>query len=189
MGLLESVKQEPIILGTNVTTDVVGVRQIIGAIDTTLRLAIDVSTPLAVYLQAIIDRNTTAYRQYEPVFNTIADVSSTYGIQCSDAKFRTDNFADIQRRAMQLTQKSPTWAQLYVPAYVACSACKSHANGSYEGDFIASTRHPILFIGSPFDVRTPIEGAYNASAGFDGSLVLQHNGLGVSRYNQKHLYM
>lgn len=185
LHLLESVKQEPIIMGTNATTDVVGMRQIIGAIDTTLRLAIDASIPLAVYLQAIIDRNTTAYRQYEPVFNTIVDVSSTYHIRCSDATFRTDSFAEIQHRASELTQKSPTWAQLYIPAYVACSAWKSHAKGNYEGDFKASTRHPILFIGSPFDGRTPIEGAYNASAGFDGSVVLQHNGLGVSRPNQR----
>jgi hypothetical protein len=180
LGLLETVKQEPIIMGTNATTDVVGMRQIIGAIDSTLRLTIDVSAALAAYLQAIIDRNTTTYRRYEPVFNTVVDVSSTYGIRCSDSTFRTDNFTEIQHRAEQLTQKSPTWAQLYIPSYTACSAWRSHARGNYMGNFEASTRHPILFIGSPFDIRTPIEGAYNASAGFDGSVVLQHNGFGVS---------
>lgn len=185
LHLLESVKQEPIIMGTNATTDVVGMRQIIGAIDTTLRLAVDASIPLAVYLQAIIDRNTTSYRQYESVFNAIVDVSSTYGIRCSDATFRTDNFANIQHRATELIRKSSTWAQLYIPTYATCSAWKSHAKGNYEGTFRASTRHPILFIGSPFDGRTPIEGAYNASAGFNGSVVLQHNGLGVSRPDEK----
>lgn len=185
LNLLDSVKQEPIIMGTSATTDVVSVRQIIGAIDSTLRLTVDVSIPLAVYLQAIIDRNTTAYRRFEPVFNTIVDVSSTYGIRCSDATFRTENFTEIQQRAEQMTQKSPTWAQLYISSYAACSAWKSKARGSYEGNFQASTRHPILFIGSPFDGRTPIEGAYNASAGFDGSIVLQHNGLGVRQNIQK----
>ena len=142
LNLVEYVKQEPIISATKANTFVFVMRQIIGAIDTTLRLAIDASIPLATYLQAIIDRNTTAYRQYEPVFNTIFDVSSTYGIRCSDTTFRTDSLAEIQYRATQLAQKSPTWAQLYIPAYTACSTWKSHAKGNYEGTFSASTRHP-----------------------------------------------
>lgn len=50
----------------------------------------------------------------------------------------------------------------------------------YTGDYKAKTKNPILIIGSLYDLRTPLVSAKNASAGFEGSVVLQHNGLGLS---------
>ena len=41
------------------------------------------------------------------------------------------------------------------------------------------TKNPFLFVGSPFDPLTPLASARNVSAGFEGSVVLQHNGYGV----------
>ena len=37
-----------------------------------------------------------------------------------------------------------------------------------------------MFVGGPFDPVTPLISAYNMSTGFEGSVVLQHNGYGVS---------
>ena len=48
----------------------------------------------------------------------------------------------------------------------------------YRGNFQVKTRHPILFVNGEFDVSTPISGAYNASAAFEGSIVLAHDGYG-----------
>ncbi|KAL8994483.1 MAG: hypothetical protein Q9169_005556 [Polycauliona sp. 2 TL-2023] len=55
------------------------------------------------------------------------------------------------------------------------------AKGAYLGDFKAKTRNPMLFVGGALDPLTPLPNAYNASAGFDGSVVLEHGGYGVSR--------
>jgi hypothetical protein len=62
-----------------------------------------------------------------------------------------------------------------------CSQWKIQAKERYEGDFRAKTRNPVLLIGSPYDGRTPISGAFAANKTLEGSVVLQHNGLGVSR--------
>lgn len=62
-----------------------------------------------------------------------------------------------------------------------CSQWKIQAKERYEGDFRAKTRNPVPLIGSPYDGRTPISGAFAANKTLEGSVILQHNGFGVSR--------
>ncbi|KAL8754812.1 MAG: hypothetical protein Q9199_004083 [Rusavskia elegans] len=52
------------------------------------------------------------------------------------------------------------------------------AKGAYLGDFRVKTRNPLLFVGGALDPLTPLPNAYNASAGFEGSVVLEHGGYG-----------
>ncbi|KAI4224594.1 MAG: hypothetical protein L6R36_004547 [Xanthoria steineri] len=52
------------------------------------------------------------------------------------------------------------------------------AKGAYLGDFRVKTKNPILFVGGRLDPVTPLPNAYNASAGFEGSVVLEHGGYG-----------
>jgi len=48
------------------------------------------------------------------------------------------------------------------------------------GDFRVKTKNPVLLIGSTYDPVTPIASAHNVSAGFEGSVVLERGGFGVS---------
>ncbi|KAK8047277.1 hypothetical protein PG996_015341 [Apiospora saccharicola] len=59
-----------------------------------------------------------------------------------------------------------------------CARWPMLAKGRYEGDFRVRTRHPILLIGNAADPVTPMASARNASAGFAGSVVLEHKGFG-----------
>lgn len=60
-----------------------------------------------------------------------------------------------------------------------CSAWQLNARGKYRGTFTnIRTRTPILFVNSRYDPATPVESARNASAGFVGSRVLEHNSPG-----------
>jgi hypothetical protein len=59
------------------------------------------------------------------------------------------------------------------------------AKERYTGGFEdLKTKNPLLFIGSPFDPITPLPSARNASAGFMGSVVLQHDGYGHTSISQ-----
>jgi hypothetical protein len=42
------------------------------------------------------------------------------------------------------------------------------------------TKKPVLLVGTSYDPATPIASAFNMSAGLEGSVVLRHNGYGVS---------
>lgn len=46
-------------------------------------------------------------------------------------------------------------------------------------DFQGDTAHPILFIGNMADNVTPLQSAFNNSARFPSSVVLQQNSYGV----------
>ncbi|KIW20228.1 hypothetical protein PV08_00803 [Exophiala spinifera] len=60
----------------------------------------------------------------------------------------------------------------------ACSTWKQKAKEIYSGNFRVKPRSPILFVGNTYDPVTPLASALNTSAGFGGSVVLQHNGYG-----------
>ena len=57
------------------------------------------------------------------------------------------------------------------------------AKERYTGGFSdIKTKNPLLFVGNTYDPLTPFVSAQNASAAFEGSVVLQHDGYGVSSY-------
>jgi hypothetical protein len=185
-SLKEEVKFRPIILGSNITTDLVTVRDVIEGFSGPLRALINSAVPLAEYLNAIFTRNATGYRQWRPVVNPVATINpgllnfdNSQAIRCSDAVYRADTLEEIQPRVDKLLNASRLFGDAYTPGYLGCSQWKMNAKGRYEGDWHAKTRYPVMLIGSPYDMRTPLVGAQNMSAGLEGSVVLQHNGLGV----------
>ena len=183
--LLDAVKFEPIVLGNNITTDVVTAAEIVGGINIALRIAIDYAIPLAGYLNAILDRNSTAYHIYRPIVlfgteSTSAASDAVLAIRCSDSVFRTDNLDTLKPRVERLLSESRFFGDSYTASYMQCAQWPFHAKGRYEGEFTAKTKNPALIIGSQYDLRTPLVSAQNVSAGLEGSVVLQHNGLGVS---------
>ena len=59
---------------------------------------------------------------------------------------------------------------------------KFNAKERYEGDFQVTPREPVLVIGNTWDGLTPLRSAHNVSSGFEGSVVLEVNGHGVSEF-------
>lgn len=102
---------------------------------------------------------------------------SIHGIRCSDATFQVSS-PEEYLPILQAQEASTEGFQAVYAAVWPCAAWKMPSAEQYRGDFKAKTRHPILFVNGEFDVATPISGAYNASAGFEGSVVLAHNGYG-----------
>ncbi|KAI4864053.1 TAP-like protein-domain-containing protein [Hypoxylon rubiginosum] len=101
------------------------------------------------------------------------------GIRCGDKRRRTGDVADLAPDFAQYRRQSRwfwDWAWGY---YVTpCAQWKFSARERYEGDFRVKTRSPLLFVGNTFDPVTPLVSARNMSEGFEGSVLLTHNGHG-----------
>ena len=61
-----------------------------------------------------------------------------------------------------------------------CAQWQFVGKDRYEGDFRVKTKKPILFIGNTYDPVTPLASAKAMSEKFEGSVVLERGGYGVS---------
>lgn len=110
------------------------------------------------------------------------------GIRCGDklaSGFEADydNFVEMYNRNLEM---SPLWGDGAAGTLVAtCAHWKAPAKEVYKGDFKVKTKNPLLWLGSPFDPVTPLASAVNMSSGFDGSVVVQHNGLGHCSFTHR----
>ncbi|KDN66633.1 putative TAP domain-containing protein [Colletotrichum sublineola] len=108
-----------------------------------------------------------------------ASPDAVIGIQCGDKIVRVetlDAFLPIAERQFGISR---ILGDGQTAMGMVCAQWRLPAKGQYTGDFRSKTRHPILFIGNTADPITPLASAQNASAGFEGSVVLQANGYGV----------
>ncbi|KAI0893058.1 TAP-like protein-domain-containing protein [Annulohypoxylon nitens] len=101
------------------------------------------------------------------------------GIRCGDKKLRTDDFADLTPD-LDAYQKTSKWFWGWGWGYyvMPCAQWKFYAKERYEGDFNVKTSFPMLVVGNTWDPVTPLVSAKNMSAGFEGSVLLTHNGHG-----------
>ncbi|KAF7681055.1 hypothetical protein GT037_000031 [Alternaria burnsii] len=185
LDLKESAKHLPIVMGPNVTTDIATYEKIAEASDTALRSGLLLGPYLAGYLNSIMIHDTPEYDHTQYLANrsmilrdSTFNADSTQTIRCSDAMLRAEELADIEHRVQNLTDLGDWNSDYIISSYILCSRWKIQAKERYEGDFGAKTRNPVLLIGSPYDGRTPISGAFAANKTLEGSVVLQHNGLG-----------
>jgi hypothetical protein len=188
LGLSERAKRQPIVMGPNVATDIVTYDKIAEASDTALRMGLAAGPFLAGYLNSVMIRDTPEYNYTQYLVNSsmivrtgVLNADNTQLIRCSDSMFRAEELADIEDRVEEITSLGDWHSDFIIGSYMMCSLWKIKAKERYEGDFKAKTKHPVLLIGSPYDNRTPISGAYAANKTLEGSVVLQHNGLGVSQ--------
>lgn len=114
------------------------------------------------------------------LFNTWNPATEAYqGIRCGDQKFRAADPGALDGYYAAQTALSPRLAgDIGLATTMQCARWPLAAKGRYEGDFRVRTRHPILLIGNAADPVTPMASAVNASAGFEGSVVLEHKGYG-----------
>lgn len=101
------------------------------------------------------------------------------GIRCSDALWQADSAEDILDQVKYQANISSFSDTMYGHTWI-CAAWRMRAKERYRGNFKAKTNFPILFVNGEYDVATPMISAVNASAGFEGSVLLTHGGYGVS---------
>ncbi|KAI1099023.1 TAP-like protein-domain-containing protein [Jackrogersella minutella] len=101
------------------------------------------------------------------------------GIRCGDKKLRSDKLADLEPD-FEKYRRSSSWFWDWAWGYyvMPCAQWKFEAKERYEGDFRVNTSYPVLFVGNTYDPVTPLVSARNMSSGFEGSVVLTHNGHG-----------
>ncbi|KAK8135816.1 proteinase [Apiospora sp. TS-2023a] len=114
------------------------------------------------------------------LFNTWNPPTEAYqGIRCSDQSFRAADPRALDAYYAAENRLSPRLAgDIGLATQMQCARWPMLAKGRYEGNFRVRTRHPILLIGNAADPVTPMASARNASAGFAGSVVLEHKGFG-----------
>lgn len=104
-----------------------------------------------------------------------------FGIECSDKAPRASNLSDLTPYIKELYQKG-YFADDQTITFTRCSQWRMAAKEIYSGNFQVKTAKPILIVGNTYDPVTPLVSAQNVSETFEGSVLLQHNGYGVSDY-------
>lgn len=102
------------------------------------------------------------------------------GIHCGHKSLREKRLEDVLPIVEALYNESFILGDNVGMVPLTCASWLIDAKERYEGGFDdIRTKNPLLFIGNTFDPLTPLVSAMNASAGFVGSVVLQHDGYGV----------
>ena len=141
---------------------------------------------LAAALNGILTENLTAVPALEAILaqSTIFPSNgyeSGQGIRASDVSLRTNNLTTLYPLIQKAFGISELLGDYLVSPALHYAQWRFKAKGGYQGAFCdVRTRNPVLFVGNTFDPLTPLISARNASAGFVGSVVLEHGGHGVS---------
>lgn len=114
---------------------------------------------------------------------TGAEPDALYAIKCSDTVARAKEREEVMPDIEYLLQASNTFGPLFPSAAMLCAQWPFEAKERYDGGFDnIKTPNPVLFIGNTFDAATSIDSAYNMTAAFDGSVVVEQKGFGVSAW-------
>ncbi|KAF7504150.1 hypothetical protein GJ744_002619 [Endocarpon pusillum] len=105
-------------------------------------------------------------------------VDSINGIRCSDALWRASSPEEILDQVEYQATVSESFSDVGYDFTWSCAAWKMEAKEQYTGNFSVKTKFPILLVNGAFDVAIPLVSAFNASAGFEDSVVLIHGGYG-----------
>lgn len=105
------------------------------------------------------------------------------GIRCGDNVTPNMGFDDAVPITESCHERSPLLGDDCDRELFVCSQWKVRAKERYHGSFKVKTKNPILLIGNSFDPTTPLVSARNVSETFEGSVVLEQKGYGVSLPN------
>lgn len=134
-------------------------------------------------LYGLLHRNTTLFTTLNSEISSAAgnlgEVNA--GIRCSDNDIRAQNRSEVMPVVEAMYNSSFSVGDIQAGLPLGCASWRFRAKERYTRGFTnITTKSPLLFIGNTFDPVTPLVSAQNASAGFEGSVVLQHDGHGVS---------
>ncbi|THY90530.1 hypothetical protein D6C92_06713 [Aureobasidium pullulans] len=104
-------------------------------------------------------------------------------ISCTDSEDRTNTTKEEYWNYTQAMMKqSKTMGDSFTNR-LACTQWHARDSWRYEGNFNATTAHPILLLGNVVDPVTPLRNAYKMSKGFRGSVVLASDIVGHTSLN------
>ena len=116
---------------------------------------------------------------YRPGFED----ESLQGIRCGDKWKRASGIEDVIpeiEQAANISWIGGNAAFDHSMYTMPCARWRLDAKERYMGDFRVKTKNPVLLVGSTYDPVTPLVSAHNISDGFEGSVVLERGGFGVS---------
>jgi hypothetical protein len=147
---------------------------------------------MATALEALLAGNVTEFAR---IYNNFIDLGliltltpdeSPFAITCGDKELPEQTFSEMAPVFEALEEESRL---LGSHGHILAAICQNwdiQAKERYTGNFEATTRHPMLIIGNTFDPATPLRSAQNVSASFEGSVVLENGGFGVSQRLLQH---
>ncbi len=107
-------------------------------------------------------------------------IQALAGIHCSDRVNRLSSLEAYMPVQQRLGNISRVMGPAEAPVAMTCAQWQIDAKERYQGSFQVAPRKPVLLVGNSYDGHTPIVSARNVSSGFEGSIVLEVNGYGVS---------
>ncbi|KAF1812214.1 hypothetical protein P152DRAFT_436309 [Eremomyces bilateralis CBS 781.70] len=143
-------------------------------------------TLLVAALEAVLTRNVTTLAlalsaQHGSAEPAVANASpeAQQGIKCGDKFLRSDDVGPLEASLRdEIYKASARFGDAATLDMTGCARWDFEAKERYDGDFQVKTSYPALIIGNTWDPVTPIKSAFNISSGFEGSVVLRHNGHG-----------
>ena len=185
--LLDTLKYNPINLGSDLSLGLINYDLVKSNIGSFLYNPVTQGIFFADIIHALLNNNLTAFSELTtealslpPPFSPNGP-EATYGIQCSDSALRTSNLSDVVPMVNAKIARSRIMGEtLSLLSPIACARWLFNAKERYTGNFQARTRTPLLIVSSPFDPVTPLVSGRNLSTGFEGSVLLQHDGYGAS---------
>ncbi len=121
--------------------------------------------------------NATNTSAPQPVSNNRGAPDAFWGIACTDASFRAGSPEEMYS-LVRAQEAVSGIADAFMGRLWPCAQWKMTAAERYSGSFEAKTHFPIMFVNGRYDPVTPLASAHAASAGFEGSVVLTHGGVG-----------
>lgn len=135
-------------------------------------------------LQAVGDVLTQAATAAAETVPYHLGTDAFWGIACSESSFRATKSQDMHW-LVQEQEAVSGFADAFTGSTWPCAqwhpemTAAEHYSGSFGSeDNKIKTNFPILFVNGRYDPCTPLSSAYNASKGFEGSVVLVHGGQG-----------
>lgn len=108
------------------------------------------------------------------------DAESAIGIRCSDSQAPAESLEDTLPGVEARAELSRIGGDIADVISLQCARWTMPAKEQYEGDFQVKTANPVLLVNIQNDPITPLVSAKNMSAGFEGSVVFEQTGYGVS---------
>lgn len=183
-NLIYTLKNKPIVTGPVVPTDIIDYTFLENALQFAI---IQPSTYplLSTALHGLLTFNNTEIKPFfaapsPPIFPNLT-YEAVPAIRFSDVPLQRLNTTAFPLIRDELYASSKLLGDFFASLPLSYREWPFKAKGAYLGNFRVRTKNPILFVGGALDPLTPLENAYNASEGFEGSVVLEHGGYGVSR--------
>ncbi|KAI0197716.1 TAP-like protein-domain-containing protein [Astrocystis sublimbata] len=110
------------------------------------------------------------------------------GIECVDKTFRTDSFDEISDALDEAQSVSRLLGDALAPLSSICARWKLEPREKFTARFEdVKPRKPLLVIGNTYDSATSIKSARNISQTIQGSVFLEHGGVGHASIQQPSL--